>query len=226
MTKVNPSAQSADDDIDVKEEREDESYHSSDSDAVYPYKYAVEKQTSFYGIGQGEEKQAVRKETNGEIINVRAIPSVPADDDEKDKDMVILEEIAQVLDIEDADRKSRANPPPEQDDENNTEDRSYHSSDSDAVYPYKYAVQKNTSYYGIGQGEKRNEVRKDTMGKEINDATDTAVYIDWDHNDILNWVINLNEGLFNDYKTTLEKVLKEENVTGVKLNGVDMDAMQ
>ena len=88
-----------------------------------------------------------------------------------------------------------------------SDDGSYHSSHSDAIYPYKYAVQKHTSYYGIN-GEEQEKKRD---------------YKNWMREDILNWIMNLNDGLFIEYTECLQKNLKQQNVTGKDLNIVTMD---
>eukprot|EP01084_Bolivina_argentea_P243060 407546_1 len=43
----------------------------------------------------------------------------------------------------------------------------------------------------------------------------------WNHNDLLKWILSLNNGVFIQYKDVLETSLKEENVRGSHLVNVD-----
>ena len=43
----------------------------------------------------------------------------------------------------------------------------------------------------------------------------------WDHNDILKWIMSLENGLFLTYEDILKKSLEEGNVNGKVLNQVE-----
>ena len=93
--------------------------------------------------------------------------------------------------------------------EEESKDESYHSSHSDPVYPYKYAVEKETRFYGLrDDGEVVNTL------KEQNHS-------EWDHNDILTWILSLENGLFAQYKGSLEQSLKEGKINGNILKEIE-----
>ena len=51
-------------------------------------------------------------------------------------------------------------------------------------------------------------------------------YLDWNHEDILEWILSLDNGIFVQYQSELTRVLKEENVSGDDLSIVDMDDLK
>ena len=51
---------------------------------------------------------------------------------------------------------------------------------------------------------------------------DPSDYEQWDTQDIIAWILNLENGRFNKYKAKLEKTLIEENVKGEHLESVDV----
>ena len=89
-------------------------------------------------------------------------------------------------------------------------DGSYHSSDSDKIYPYQYAVNKATSYYGINDEEK------------MVNTMDVSNYSKWNDEEILKWIMKLDNGMFVVYKDILSANLKEENVCGADLDNVEI----
>ena len=94
------------------------------------------------------------------------------------------------------------------------DDESYHSSYSDPIYPYKYAVQKQTSFYGLDDDMIDNE---DTKKLNVNN------FYNWKSDDILEWILSLDNGLFVEYKEILNKSLNEENLNGQNLDKVDKE---
>ena len=55
-------------------------------------------------------------------------------------------------------------------------------------------------------------------GKTISSETD---FRSWDHQHILNWIMELEDGMFIKYKDVLEHSLKEKNVRGMELQYVE-----
>ena len=49
-------------------------------------------------------------------------------------------------------------------------------------------------------------------------ALDINNYVEWDYDDITNWIMSLENGVFSHYEDILRKALKLENVTGDVLN--------
>ena len=65
--------------------------------------------------------------------------------------------------------------------------------------------------------KKNKELKK----KNINESD----FINWDHEQILLWILSLNNGYFNKYSDTLNKQLKECDITGndlYELNTTDI----
>ena len=178
------------DDESVESEDSIASYHSSDSDEVYPYKYAVNKVTSFYGL----KKDVIDNDTVNSTISTKKQSVIESDGNHDDK---------QVFDMDN-----------DQEEGSKASNASYHSCDSDGVYPYKYAVQKVTSFYGL---------RKDVID---NDNVKTArkesdLYIEdfehWTYVQISQWIMTLENGLLMDYKDIIQESLKNLDLKGIDL---------
>ena len=56
---------------------------------------------------------------------------------------------------------------------------------------------------------------------DVNATNKVDDYMKWNDEDILEWIMELDDGLFVEYKKTLQQSLKEENVRGVNLVNVD-----
>ena len=91
--------------------------------------------------------------------------------------------------------------------EEGDDEQSYDSKLSDKYYPYQYVVNHRTSYYGVDDGD-GNTVN-------VND------YKNWDHEDIYNWIMSLENAVFAKYADVLGKSLKEEKVKGTDLEVVN-----
>ena len=58
----------------------------------------------------------------------------------------------------------------------------------------------------------------DRNNEAINISNDD--YLSWNDEDVLQWIMSLNNGLFLEYKSVLKQKLKDENVTGSSLRNI------
>ena len=86
-------------------------------------------------------------------------------------------------------------------------EKSYHSSDSDEYYDDQWAVNRRTSFRGIGD-------------EDNGETIDIDRWYEWNYTDILNWIMSLEHGLFIQYQGVLSQILQEEDVKGDTLENV------
>ena len=70
------------------------------------------------------------------------------------------------------------------------------------------------------------EIRNSNSGKENGELKvpliDQSNYIQWKWENVMRWILGLDNGRFVQYFESLEQSLKEEKVTGVDLKQIDI----
>ena len=77
---------------------------------------------------------------------------------------------------------------------------------------------------GHGADKMRSETAEEMFNKSelhTTQALDLNNYMEWNHHDIIIWIMSLDNGIFSHYQDILSNALKLENVTGDDLKDVD-----
>ena len=68
---------------------------------------------------------------------------------------------------------------------------------------------------------RRSDQHYETVPMTRGQFIDIKNYLNWNDEDILSWIMSLDNGLFNMYEDILRESLREEAVTGKDLNRVE-----
>ena len=89
---------------------------------------------------------------------------------------------------------------------------------------YKFHIRDKSSAGPIkpsAHSHRRNDQHYETVPMTRGKFIDTRNYLNWNDEDILRWIMSLDDGLFNMYEDILRKSFREEGVTGKDLNRVE-----
>ena len=90
----------------------------------------------------------------------------------------------------------------------------------DMQQPEQDQLNESTGLHGT---DNHRVIAKSQKQENLNEYSNNICndnHLNWNHEDILRWIISLNNGLFVQYQHSLRQNLKDENMNGSKLKNV------